>query len=121
MRAVLIDPTSEKVTEVELDSKNPVSTVIQLLGGESGVVVLGSQIFNHDNGDTLYVNVNQNGRGRPQLREIWTYLGQLFRGPGVIVGRNFSGDAEVPLSRAADRAEWSGSVPEELRSLFSTH
>ncbi len=121
MRAVFIDPNSEKVTEVELDSKNPVSTVIQLLGGGSRNVVLGALIFNEDNGDALYVNANNSGLGRPRLQEIWTYLGQPFRGPGVIVGRNFLEDAEVPLSRATDRTRWSECVPEEFRSLFSTH
>ncbi len=121
MRAVYINPADRSVTEVELDDHNPVSTVIQLLGGDTKVVVLGAPICNSENGDALYVNSNPPSDRRPDLRELWTYLGRPLWGPGVIVGRNFNDDAEVPLSRATDRTKWSDSLPEQVRQALQTH
>lgn len=97
MRAVHINPHTQEVREVQLDDQNPVRSVVELLGGgPSTLVHISATVRNGQNGDTLYVDDSVD----PTVTPVWLYLYAPLVGHGVIVGRNFSEDAEVPLERA---------------------
>lgn len=98
MRAVHINPLTQQVCEVQLSDDNPIRSVIELMGGSANSpVFLRAAVFNENNGDTLYADANVSDPA-----QYWAYLGQPLSGQGVIVGRNFAEDAEVPLTRATD-------------------
>lgn len=98
MKAILIDPSNQSITEVRVKNDADYHDTARLIGAASGLIApvetpAGDIIYVDDEG--LLTNPNPHG----YFRLSW-YPGQVFAGKGLLLGTGDEGedvDAEMPL------------------------